>query len=793
MAESPNPTGPVTGPLAPGTLLQNRYLIDRLLGGGGQGMVYLARDQRLANRTCAIKEMVDHFIDHAKRIEANDYFAREADTLAQLKHQAIPAITDRFDDQNRHYLVMEYVDGRNLEEELAARGEPLPEGLVIDISRQLCDVLSYLHGHEPPIIYRDMKPSNVMLTPKGRAVLIDFGIARLFKAASKGTMIGTLGFAPPEQYQGNVDPRSDLYSLGATLHYILTGRDPEKFPPFSFPKIRELRPALSSNLAGAIDAALAYDVNRRPSSVADFRDMMLYGRGLEDAGARGVTARAGTDDLSLAAIPDELPPELLHRAHKPKSAARRAIALLVFCVFLGGMAFGATYVYSDPQLQMRLGVKSLIDGLPWKHEELLATAKQHPLDFEQMTLALSTREGTPLGPPQSSFTDTDLTNARYLKWSATFKNALAGLAGRSDKVEARFYDPNGLQIASSNQQVYLGPAEKTADFSGVALMPTMTDKPPGNYKIALYMDDQMLGENQFSVTQDLSARKQAAAAAAAAKADDAKRAQEARRLAMIEEARRKPLQLRDIQFLNTTKTGAAISTPTTTFDVSKVLFVGWQVSFDNRLFGLESSQYRVDAAYIAPDGRTLGSVNDWQNITPGQRIANFSGRVGNSRGGAFLPGTYTVNFYLNGQYFGQKKFRVVASTGGAYASSPSGGGYGGSGGYGGAPSGGGLASLTGPTLATGTISGLPGGGHPGMELRLRPQPNGFLHGELVIHKPGFELAPLEGFIRGNHLQFQVPYGSDTYYFEGERGGDTLSGTYNSAPSGGRGTWTAQAN
>lgn len=800
MAENPNPTGPVTGPLAPGTLLQNRYLIDRLLGGGGQGMVYLARDQRLANRTCALKEMVDHFIDHAKRIEANDYFAREADTLAQLKHPAIPAITDRFDDQNRHYLVMEYVEGRNLEEELAARGEPLPEGLVIDIARQLCDVLSYLHGHEPPIIYRDMKPSNVMLTPKGRAVLIDFGIARLFKASSKGTMIGTLGFAPPEQYQGNVDPRSDLYSLGATLHYVLSGRDPEKFPPFSFPPIRELRPALSPNLAGAIDAALAYDVSRRPASVADFRDMMLYGRGLEDAGARSVTARAGTDDLSLAAIPDELPQEV-YRPRKPKSAARRAVALLVFCVLLGGIAFGATYVYSDPQLQAELGVKGIIDGLPWKHEELLAKAQQHPLDFQQMTLALSTREGTPLGPPQASFTDTDLTNARYLKWSATFTNALAGLAGRSDKVEARFYDPNGLQIASSNQEVYLGPSQSTADFSGVALMPTMTDKQPGNYKVALYMDDQMLGENQFTVTQDLSARKaeaaSEAAAAAAAKADETKRAEEARRLAMIEEARRKPLQLRDIQFLNTTKTGTAISGATTSFDVSKVLFVGWQVSFDNRLFGLESSQYRVDAAYIAPDGRTLGSVNDWQNISPSQRIATFSGRVGNSRGGAFLPGTYTVNFYLNGQYFGQKKFRVVASAGGPYASSPSSGGYSGSGGgYGGSSygsSGTATASLVGPTLATGTISGLPGGGHPGMELRLRPQPNGFLHGELVIHKPGFELAPLEGFIRGNHIQFQVPYGSDTYYFEGERGGDTLSGTYNSTPSGGSGTWTAQAN
>jgi serine/threonine protein kinase len=257
-----------------------------------------------------------------------------------------------------------------------------------------------------------MKPSNVMLTPKGRAVLIDFGIARLFKASSKGTMIGTLGFAPPEQYQGNVDPRSDLYSLGATLHYILTGRDPEKFPPFSFPPIRELRPQISPNLAAAIDAALAYDVNRRPTTVADFRDMMLYGRGIENIGAQGVTARARTADLSLTEVSDEIPPELIRHPRKRKNTARNAIALLVFCIVLGGMAFGATYIYSDPQLQVQLGVAGLIDALPWKHQELLSKAQRHPLKFEQMTLALSTREGIPLGPPASSFTDTDLTNAR---------------------------------------------------------------------------------------------------------------------------------------------------------------------------------------------------------------------------------------------------------------------------------------------------------------------------------------------------------------------------------------------
>src|SRR5271154_5942060 len=326
MATSPKDSAPQqTGPLESGTLLQARYKIERLLGGGGMGMVYLAHDQRLANRPCAIKEMVDHFIDQAQRIEANEYFAREADTLAQLKHQAIPAITDRFELANRHYLVMEYVEGRNLEEDLAARGAPLPEGLVIDVARQLCDVLAYLHGLSPPIIYRDMKPSNVMLTSKGRAVLVDFGIARLFKAARKGTMIGTLGFAPPEQYKGDIDPRSDIYSLAATLHYMLTARDPEKFPPFSFPKIKELRPELSNNLAAAIDSALSYGVEGRPQTIEAFRDMMLYGTGISSMG-EAVDSKAGTAGLPPVAIGDigELP--IAPRA--PRSALRRAVGLV---------------------------------------------------------------------------------------------------------------------------------------------------------------------------------------------------------------------------------------------------------------------------------------------------------------------------------------------------------------------------------------------------------------------------------------------------------------------------------
>ena len=447
---------------------------------------------------------------------------------------------------------------------------------------------------------------------------------------------------------------------------------------------------------------------------------------------------------------------------------------------------------------MRLGLKPLFDGLPWKHEQLLAKARENPLEFSQLTLALSTREGIALGAPQAQFKDTELTNARYLKWTASFKNLLAGLEGRDEKVEARFFDPNGLQIAASDANVFVGPSQTTADFSGVALMPTMTDEPPGTYKVALYSGDNLLQQEGFVVNQDTSAKNAAAAAdaaaAAAAKEEQRKRDEEARKLAMIDERRAKPLQLRAISFLNTTKTGTALSGATDSFNVSKVLFVGWQVSFQNRLYQLEPGQYRVDAAYIGPDGRTLGSVDDYQPVSMSMKTVTFSGRVGNSHGGAFLPGIYTVNFYLNGQYFSAKKFEVIADAGGnPYATYP-----GSSGAIGSTMSGGSSASssgggMLGPVIATGTISGLRSGGNPEMDLRLRPQPNGFLHGELVIHQAGFGMTPIDGYVRGDHLQFQVPYGTETYYFEGERRSDQISGTFESTPSGERGTWVTQAN
>jgi len=795
--QNPGNSGPLPGPLEPGTVLQRRYAIQRLIGGGGMGMVYLAHDQRMSNRPCAIKEMVDHFIDPQQRIEANDYFAREADTLAQLKHPAIPAISDRFDDQNRHYLVMEYVEGRNLEEEFAVRGGPLPEGLVIDIARQLCDVLAYLHGLVPPVVYRDMKPSNVMLTEKGSVVLVDFGIARLFKAARKGTMIGTLGFAPPEQYQGVADPRSDIYSLGATLHYVVTGRDPEKFPPFSFPPIRDLRPDISSNLAGAIDRALAYQMDERPATVQEFRDMLLYGRGLSAPGSSHVSSKSGTAGLASIALTPEMADAVHHRTYRrPRSGKRRALGFGVFTILIGGLAFGATYVYSNPGLQSRMGLTQFVNNLPWKHDELVSKAHEHPLDFDRMTLMLSTRSGTATSPPKASFTDTELANAQYVKWDAAFRNNLAGLDGLTDKIEARFYDPAGNQIATSADQRFVGPKETAVDFSGVALIPNAAPIAPGSYKVALYSDDRLLTEQRFDVAPDLKARaaidKATADAAAAARADEQKRRLEGERLAMIQERMRRPLAIRDIQFVNSTKDGTVLSGPSSAFNVSKVFFIGWRAIFENRLFGLDNNQYRVDAAYIGPDGSALGSVDDIQTVKRSNDRAIFSGRVGNSAGGAFLPGVYTVNFYLNGQYFAQRKFRVVADAGTPYSggstSSGGGGSFGGSAGPNVASAS--SSGLETPTLATGTIEGIGGGGSLPIELRLRPQPNDFLEGELIVHKAGYGPQQIKGFIRrGNQIQFEVQYGLETLDFQGSRQRDVLRGTFESTPSGDHGTWT----
>src|ERR1700683_2998601 len=261
--------------IARNSIIGGRHRVTKPLGGGGMKMVYLAEDMRLASRPCALAEMVDSFTDPTMQQQAVAAFQREADMLAQLSNEHIPRVFDRFSEQNRHYLVMEYVDGVTLEDELKQNGGKLPESRVTDIALQILDTLQYLHNLSPSVVYRDLKPSNVMLTRNGQVKLIDFGIARFFLPQSNATMIGTQGYAPPEQYRGRAESRSDLYALRATMHHALSGRDPALEPPFSFPQIRTLCPELNPALADLIDQALEYDVVHRMADAAEFKERLL--------------------------------------------------------------------------------------------------------------------------------------------------------------------------------------------------------------------------------------------------------------------------------------------------------------------------------------------------------------------------------------------------------------------------------------------------------------------------------------------------------------------------------------
>lgn len=264
---------------------------------GGMGSVYRARDLHFPNvvKLVAVKEMINLAPDPIIRQTIVQNFEREANMLATLNHPAIPRIYDYFSHNDHSYLVLEFVHGKDLETVISDANGFLPEDQVISWAIQLCDVLEYLHGHKPdPIIFRDMKPSNVMINHNGDVVLVDFGIAKTFQSGQKGTMIGTEGYSPPEQYRGEATPLADIYSLGATLHHAITRRDPRLEPPFSFAErpIRRINPNVSMEFEAVVNTALQYNPNDRFSSTAAMKDALL-----------NVARKTGTLDKVAAALP----------------------------------------------------------------------------------------------------------------------------------------------------------------------------------------------------------------------------------------------------------------------------------------------------------------------------------------------------------------------------------------------------------------------------------------------------------------------------------------------------------
>ncbi len=271
-------------PLDEGTVLNNRYEIVRKIGGGGMGAVYLANDMNLGGVLRAVKEMVQSYIEEEQQEKAVNDFKRESMLLTSLEHPSIPTIYDYFFDEKegRFYLVMKYISGGDLAGRLRAAPEGrVEEKLVVEWGIQVADVLDYLHKKRPPIVYRDLKPANVMIDGNSnRVMLIDFGIARWVNKEEKGvTAVGTMGYAPPELFSGNVEPRSDIYSLGSTMFHLLTGADPQSNPLLIFdfqkhPRPRQINPALSDQMERILMQCVEYSAEGRFGSAEDLKEAL---------------------------------------------------------------------------------------------------------------------------------------------------------------------------------------------------------------------------------------------------------------------------------------------------------------------------------------------------------------------------------------------------------------------------------------------------------------------------------------------------------------------------------------
>lgn len=286
-----------------GTVIAGKYEILKEVGRGGMSVVYLAMDTHL-NRNWAVKEIRktgktknDEIIENSILVEAN--------LIKRLDHPALPRIVDIIDNGETIYIVMDFIEGESLDKILSEYGAQ-PEEKVIEWAMQVCDVLSYLHSQKPPIIYRDMKPANLMLKPNGNICIIDFGIAREYKEENLADtkVLGTKGYAPPEQYNGQTDPRSDIYALGMTMHQLLTGVDPTSGEQYA--SVRYWNPELSEGIEVIINKCVEPAAENRYQNcqdlLLDLQDPTKVTRGWKRMLKRRLFTFVGVAGFAVAAL-----------------------------------------------------------------------------------------------------------------------------------------------------------------------------------------------------------------------------------------------------------------------------------------------------------------------------------------------------------------------------------------------------------------------------------------------------------------------------------------------------------
>jgi len=348
--------------LSPGIILNSRYEIVRKIGGGGMGAVYLAMDRNLGGVERAVKEMVQSSIEEEQQKKAIEDFKRESMILTTLDHPSIPTIYDYFFDnaESRFYLVMKYISGGDLASRLrAAPGGRIDEKTVTEWAVQIIDVLAYLHSLPTTIVYRDLKPSNVMIDGNtGRVMLIDFGIARSINQEEKGvTAVGTMGYAPPELFSGQVEPRSDIYSLGSTMFHLLTGADPQNNPLLIFdfqknPRPRQINPQLSDQMERILMRAVEYNADARFSSAAEMRQVLSDH--LENLKKGAVTY--GVTEIPAAV-------SLANQSVFCGFCGQRIVATDLYCAFCGSKQPIAQHgVHSEIYARSQVTAKLVIDG-----------------------------------------------------------------------------------------------------------------------------------------------------------------------------------------------------------------------------------------------------------------------------------------------------------------------------------------------------------------------------------------------------------------------------------------------
>ncbi len=280
-------------PVKTGKSLRDRYIISRVIGRGGMGSIYLADDNRLDGRVCAIKEVYQGGdIPEDLRAQGRDQFYREASVLARLDHPNLPKVSDYFSEADRDYLVMDFVPGDDLKSLMdAARKKShfLPVAEVMGWAAQIADALEYLHNQDPPVIHRDIKPSNLKLTPNGLIKLVDFGLVKQMAPDEITVTViqgrGTATYTPLEQYggdTGHTDRRSDIYAFGATLYHLLTNQPPAEakqrfLQPHALQPLRLINPQISSSVEAAILWAMELHPDDRPPHLDAFRQAFIKG------------------------------------------------------------------------------------------------------------------------------------------------------------------------------------------------------------------------------------------------------------------------------------------------------------------------------------------------------------------------------------------------------------------------------------------------------------------------------------------------------------------------------------